>query len=319
MKYLVTGGAGFIGSHVAETLKKKGHDVVILDNMNDYYDVNLKKYRIREFDKKGIITYFADLSDEKELDKIFDKERFDRVCHLGAQAGVRYSLINPDAYIKSNKIGTHNILECIKKYDIENTVIASSSSVYGDRSSDGKAFTETDDVSNPVSLYAETKRDNEIEAKKYHDLYSLNITCLRFFTVYGPGGRPDMAPWIFTENILANKPIKVFNNGNMQRDYTYIDDITDGVIKALEKPLGFEIINLGNSSPVKLLDMIEIIEHATGKKATKEFMPMQEGDVSRTFADNSKAKDLLGWQAHTSLNTGLVKFVEWYKKYNNLD
>lgn len=314
LKYLVTGGVGFIGFHTAKKLKELGNQVVVIDNFSDYYDVKLKNHRAKLL--KGIKIYNVDIADFDAVDKIFKKEKFDRVCHLAAQAGVRYSMINPHIYIRTNIQGTLNILECAKKYGIKDVVLASSSSVYGKNKK--IPFSEDDKVDTPVSLYAQTKRSNELLGFTYHHLAGMNITCLRFFNVYGPHIRPDMAPWLFTKNILADKPINVFNYGKMKRDFTYVADIVDGIVKALEKPMGYQIINLGNNKPVELTYVITLIEKNLGKTAKKNMLPMQPGDVENTWADISKAKKLLGWQPTTSIEDGMAEFIKWYKEYHNL-
>lgn len=314
MKILVTGGAGFIGMHVARKLIELGHSVVIIDNFNDYYDVKIKEDRIKLV--KEAKVYRADISDYPKMEEIFANEKFDKVCHLAAQAGVRYSLENPFAYISSNDVGTLNLLECCRQYDVKDFVFASSSSVYGGNTK--IPFSEDDNVDKPISLYAATKKSNELMAHVYHHLFGIRCTGLRFFTVYGEFGRPDMAMWIFTKNIIEGKPIDVFNFGKMKRDFTYISDVVDGVVKAVMNPFDYEIINLGNHKPVELLYFISIIEKELGKKAITEMLPMQPGDVPATYADNSKAKKLLGWEPSTSIEEGVKRFVRWFKEYNKI-
>jgi UDP-glucuronate 4-epimerase len=314
MKILVTGGAGFIGMHVAKKLIELGHSVVIIDNFNDYYDVKLKEDRIKLVSSAKVYRY--DISDYEKIEEVFANEKFDKVCHLAAQAGVRYSLENPFVYIQSNDVGTLNLLECCRQYDVKDFVFASSSSVYGGNTK--IPFSEDDSVDKPISLYAATKRSNELIAHVYHHLFGIRCTGLRFFTVYGEYGRPDMASWIFTENIIKGKPIKVFNYGKMKRDFTYISDVADGVVKALFTPFDYSIINLGNHKPVELLYFISLIEKELGKKAITEMLPMQAGDVPSTYADISKAKKLLKWEPSTSIEEGVKKFVKWFKEYKRI-
>lgn len=314
MVILVTGGAGFIGSQTAKALLQRGDQVVIIDNFNDYYETSLKEDRLKELlaEFKPVV-YRLDLADFEKLSAVFNNHQIDKICHLGAQAGVRYSLTNPDVYIQSNIIGTHNILELARKFEIKDIVLASSSSVYGDN--EKIPFVETDAVDKPISLYAATKKANELEAYTYHKLFGLNIFALRFFTVYGPWGRPDMAYFLFTKAILNSQEIKVFNQGKMKRDFTYIDDIVDGVLKALDQVTGYEIINLGNNQPVELEQFISIIERLLNKKANKTYDVLQPGDVVETYADISKAKKVLAWQPSTKIEDGLKQFIEWYRNY----
>jgi UDP-glucuronate 4-epimerase len=340
-KVLVTGSAGFIGMHLALKLNALGYDVVGLDNLNEYYDVNLKYARLAEqgigakdiergkiiAGNKGIRFLYADLVDKKVLFNTFEKEQFDYVVHLAAQAGVRYSLENPDVYIKSNVEGFLNILECSRSFSVKHLVYASSSSVYGFNSE--SPFKELHNTDYPVSLYAATKKSNELMAHTYSHLYKLPTTGLRFFTVYGPFGRPDMALFKFTENILKGKPIDVYNYGNMYRDFTYIDDIVNGITKVVDKApepdyalemdrtfsstkAPYAIYNIGASQPVKLLDFISALEDALGKKAELNFMPMQPGDVLSTYADVSNLKDLVYYKPQTQIETGIRLFVNWY-------
>lgn len=312
MKILVTGGAGFIGSHLVLKLLEKGHEIVTIDNLNEYYDPELKLARLKQFADK--ITFEKlDITDFDALDSLFKKHKFDKIAHLAAQAGVRYSISHPHVYNKTNYLGTAYIFDLAVKHRIKDVVFASTSSVYGE--SPDMPFTEKESADRPISIYAATKRSCEVLAHSYYNLHGLNVTCLRFFTVYGPFGRPDMALFKFTENILAGKPIDVYNNGNMQRDFTYVADIVDGFVAALEKPLGYEIINLGHGHPVHLMKFIEIIEKELGKKAIINFMPMQPGDVPATYADTSKAQKLLDFKPKISVEEGVPKFVEWYKKY----
>lgn len=317
MLILITGGAGFIGYHTAKALLEKGAGVVIVDNYNDYYDVNLKRSRIGELKKDhDFIDIEADISDYDAIEPIFKKYKFDKICHLGAQAGVRYSLEKPLVYGYSNLNGTLNLLELSRKYNIKDFILASSSSVYGN--SKKIPFSENDRVDTPISLYAATKKSNEEMAHVYHHLFGINCTILRFFTVYGPWGRPDMAYFSFTDNILKEKPIQIFNHGKMERDFTYISDTISGIMAAIEKPLSFEIINLGRGKPEKLMEFIEEIEKCLGLQAKKEMLPMQPGDVPITFSDTSKAKRLLGYEPKISIEEGIKNFINWYRNFYNL-
>ncbi len=314
MKILVTGGAGFIGFHTARTLLGRGDEVVILDNLNEYYDSNLKKARVRELKKDyRFIFTRADISDYKAVKSVFDQHKFNKVCHLAAQAGVRYSLEKPLVYGYSNIIGTLNLLELCRRHNVKDFIFASSSSVYGDNKK--IPFSEEDRVDKPISLYAATKKSNEEMAYAYHHLFRINCTGLRFFTAYGPWGRPDMALFKFTDNIAKGKKIEVFNKGNMIRDFTYIDDIVSGVVSAIDRAYAFEIFNLGRGQPIKLLEFIGEIEKNLGIRARKKMMPMQPGDVHATFADISKAKKMIGYSPKTSVKEGIKRFVEWYKDY----
>lgn len=314
MKILLTGGAGFIGSHVAEALLKRGDTVVLVDNMNDYYDVSLKESRIQDLlQYDGAIFVKADIADEIAMETLFKKHEFDKVCHLAAQAGVRYSIENPLQYDQANGRGTLVMLECCRKYDVKDIVFASSSSVYG--GSTRMPFKEDDPVDTPLAIYAATKRYNELQAHAYHMLYGLNCTGLRFFTAYGPKGRPDMALFKFTKAILENKPIEVYNDGKMLRDFTFISDIVAGVIAAIDKPFPYEIFNLARGEQVQLLSFIEAIEKALGKKAEKQLLPLQQGDVPATHGDIRKAQELLGYNPKVSVDEGVVAFVTWYKTY----
>ena len=314
MNILVTGGAGFIGFHVTKALLERGNNVVIIDNFNDYYDVKLKEARIKELGKNNNLDVIkADISDYDAINNIFKKHKFNKICHLAAQAGVRYSLENPFAYEKSNILGTLVTLEMARKHNIKDFVFASSSSVYGNNKK--IPFSENDNVDKPVSLYAATKKSSELLAYTYYHLYGLNCTGLRFFTVYGEFGRPDMALIKFVKNILEDKPIDVYNNENMKRDFTYISDITNGILAAIDNPFPYEIINLGNGKPIELSYFIECIENALGKKAIKNMLPMQSGDVKITHADIKKAEKLLNYKPKIKIEEGIKRFVEWYKKY----
>jgi len=311
MKYLVTGGAGFIGNALARSLVADGHQVVAIDNLNDYYDISLKKDRVQNLPAE-VSFIQMDVNDPKLLD-LCQQEKFDGICHLAAQAGVRYSLEAPQEYIANNYVATFTILEIAKQAGIKKVVFASTSSVYGE--SDNVPFREDFAADTPVSVYAATKRGSEILAHSYHTLYDIDFIALRFFTVYGPWGRPDMAPYIFTDKILRGEKISVFNNGDMLRDFTYIDDIVAGFKQALELGVGYKIYNLGNGSPVQLMDFIATVKRATGKKADIEFKPMQPGDVTKTFADISAAKKDLQYNPTTSLEQGIEQYVAWFKEY----
>jgi len=309
---LVTGGAGFIGFHVAKALLERGDKVTIIDNFNDYYDVRLKEARIKELGN-NVEVIKADISDYNIMNNIFKNHKFNKICHLAAQAGVRYSLENPLAYEKSNILGTMVMLEMARKHNIKDFVFASSSSVYGNNKK--TPFSENDNVDKPISLYAATKKSSELLAYTYHHLYKINCTGLRFFTVYGEFGRPDMALFKFVKNILEDKPIDVYNYGKMKRDFTYISDIVQAVLAAVDNPFPYEIINLGNNNPIELSYFIECIENALGKKAKKNMMPMQQGDVIITYADISKAEKLLSYKPKIKIEEGIKRFVKWYKCY----
>jgi UDP-glucuronate 4-epimerase len=329
LKVLVTGIAGFIGFHVAKRLLNEGHIVVGFDNLNDYYIVQLKidrlkELQIEELDNKWIsgnsrLKFVkADLLEKDVLMNLFQEEHFDYVVHLAAQAGVRYSLDSPQKYIDSNITGFLNILECCRNYPVKHLVFASSSSVYGLNSK--VPFSTDDRTDSPISLYAASKKSNELMAHTYSHLFKIPITGLRFFTVYGPWGRPDMAMHLFTEAIIHNKPIKVFNEGNMSRDFTYVDDIVESITRVIIKApnkeqLPMNLFNIGNNKPEKLADFIVEIENATQKMANKEYLPMQAGDVEKTFADVQGLIDHIDFKPRTSINEGIGNFVNWYKKY----
>lgn len=318
MKILVTGCAGFIGMYVAQRLLKDGHEVVGIDNLNDYYDPALKEHRLAHLHPYENFKFQQlNLADREGMAQLFATEGFDRVIHLAAQAGVRYSLENPFAYVDSNLVGMMTILEGCRHHDVQHLVYASSSSVYG--MNDKIPFAEGDFVDQPVSLYAATKKSNELMAHSYSKLYGLPTTGLRFFTVYGPAGRPDMAPWLFTEAILTDQPIKVFNHGKMQRDFTYIDDIVEGVVRIQEvvptDAVPYSLYNIGNNQPIELARFIQAIETATGKEAEKIYMPMQPGDVVRTYADIDKLEAAVGYKPATEIEQGVARFVEWYREY----
>lgn len=342
MKYLVTGAAGFIGSFVAERLCEMGHQVIGLDNLNDYYDPALKLARLKRIEHFANFTFIKmDLADRDAIAALFARAQFDRVIHLAAQAGVRYSIDNPMAYIDSNLVGMATILEGCRHNKVQHLVYASSSSVYGANTK--VPFAESDQVDHPVSLYAATKKSNELMAHTYSHLYQLPTTGLRFFTVYGPWGRPDMAPFLFTDAIAHQRPIKVFNHGNMRRDFTYIDDIVEGVIriqalipapktnqtpnqvepsKELNKDTTqqsrspyYQLYNIGNNQPETLEHFISCIETALDKKAIKEYLPMQAGDVVQTYADVSALKSAIDFKPNTTLADGISQFVNWYTDF----
>jgi len=328
-KFLVTGTAGFIGFHLANALLEKGEEVVGLDNINDYYDVNLKYARL---DEAGIAMRDVDwntfarsrkypgyrfirqnLEDKESMMKLFADEKFDFVIHLAAQAGVRYSIDNPDVYIQSNLVGFFNILEACRHYPVKHLLYASSSSVYGNN--EKVPFSEDDNVDNPVSLYAATKKSNELMASTYSHLYGIQATGLRFFTVYGPWGRPDMAIWKFTEAILNNRSLQVYADGKLLRDFTYIDDIINGIrsiIGNLDKKRPPQLMNIGNNHPVTVSDLVATLEQVLGRKAMIEHFPMQPGDVEKTYADISRIQGYCGFKLRTDLETGLHIFYDWF-------
>ncbi len=334
---LVTGAAGFIGFHVCISLLEKGFNVIGVDNINDYYDTNLKFSRLKilglvgnnkikygsiiqgkKYDKRFKFVKL-DINDIENLNVIFRSNKISVVCNLAAQAGVRYSLENPHVYVNSNISGFVNILECCKKYNISRLVYASSSSVYG--KSDKFPLSEADNVDFPISLYAASKKANELIAYTYSHLFNIETIGLRFFTVYGPWGRPDMALFLFTDAIINNRPINVFNHGNLMRDFTFIDDITEGVIKTIltdsKNKEKYKVYNIGNNNPVQLMDFIEIIEQKLGIKAIKNMLPMQLGDVNKTYADVKKLINDYEYKPSTNINDGVSLFVDWYKKYYN--
>lgn len=333
MKILVTGAAGFIGFHLVRRLVERGDEVVGIDNVNDYYPVSLKYARLRECgiaeekivqghtvqsDRYASYRFVRmDLQDKAALERLFKVEKFDAVMNLAAQAGVRYSIENPLAYIDSNIVGFANLLETARHNPVKHFVYASSSSVYGGNIK--TPFAESDSVDSPVSLYAATKKSNELMAHVYSKLYGIPTTGLRFFTVYGPWGRPDMAPMLFTKAILAGEPIKVFNNGKLSRDFTYIDDIIEGVVRLIDHApvceIPAEIYNIGCGHPMPLMDFIHTLEEKLGRKAEMKMLPMQQGDVYTTYADTSKLERDMGYKPHVSLDEGIGKFVEWYKEY----
>ncbi|MGL5804349.1 MAG: NAD-dependent epimerase [Xenococcaceae cyanobacterium] len=318
MNILITGVAGFIGYHLAQRFLAEGQQVYGIDNLNDYYDVSLKKARLSQLTPQSRFTFqYLDLSDRAGMLQLFKDNKFDRVVHLAAQAGVRYSLDNPFAYIDSNLVGFANLLEGCRHSQIEHLVFASSSSVYGANTK--VPFAVEDNVDRPISLYAATKKANELMAHSYSHLYNLPITGLRFFTVYGPWGRPDMAYFKFVRAIAEDRPIDVYNYGKMERDFTYIDDVIEGVVRVTDKPsIGqtpYKIYNIGNNNPVALGDFIKTIERVMGKSAIENFLPMQPGDVPATFADVDELMKDVGFKPTTSIEEGIESFVQWYKTY----
>ena len=332
MKILVTGAAGFIGSYAALRLLARGDEVVGLDNLNDYYDVNLKEARLARLEgKAGFRLMRGDVADTQAVLDLFARERFDGVIHLAAQAGVRYSLANPHAYVSANLAGFVNILEGCRHQQVRHLVYASSSSVYGGNTR--LPFSEHDAVDHPVSLYAATKKSNELMAHTYSHLFGMPTTGLRFFPVYGPWGRPDMALFLFTKAILEGRPIDVFNNGEMMRDFTFVDDIVEGVIRVLDRPAApaadfnpdqpdpatsnapYRVFNIGNNQPVKLMAYIEALEKALGRVAEKRMLPMQPGDVPATFADTTLLDEWVGFKPATPVEDGVARFVAWYRGY----
>ncbi len=335
-RILVTGAAGFIGYHLCQKLLNKGEIVIGIDNLNSYYAVSLKKARLNELDKiyrdnSSWNFLKCSIENEEELKNIFNKYKPEIVVHLAAQAGVRYSLVNPNSYVNSNLVGFNNIIECSRKNNIRNMLYSSSSSVYGGNLK--VPFSETDSVNHPVSLYAATKKANELVAHAYSHLYNMPCTGMRFFTVYGPWGRPDMAPMIFANSIFKKEPIKIFNHGLMKRDFTYIDDVIDCIVGLIYKPsspdLEFsklnpnpasswaphKIFNIGNSNPIDLMYFIEILEKEIGIKSIKEFHSMQKGDVESTFADTERIKSWINFSPNTNINQGIKKFISWYKNF----
>ncbi|WP_286392879.1 NAD-dependent epimerase [Pseudanabaena mucicola] len=331
-KILVTGVAGFIGFHLTQQLLKADFEVIGIDNLNDYYDVSLKQDRLKQLeDHSNFIFYKLNIADRLAVEDLFLEKNFDTVINLAAQAGVRYSLKNPHAYVDSNLVGFANILESCRQSKVNHLICASSSSVYGANTK--IPFSTNDNVDHPISLYAATKKSNELMAYSYSHLYSLPVTCLRFFTVYGPWGRPDMAPMLFTKAILAGEPINIFNYGKMQRDFTYIDDIVIGLIQVVKNVpqlsqglikndsqsghnnTPYRVYNIGNNQPVELMYFIEILENCLGVKANKIFLPIQSGDLPITYADIEDLEKDMGFKPNTSLEIGIDKFVSWYRSY----
>lgn len=336
MKILITGAAGFIGFHLSKKLLGESYQVIGIDNLNEYYDISLKQSRLEILDKYNNFKFHkVDLKDKAAVDHIFETYQPTHVINLAAQAGVRYSIENPYAYVDSNLVGFVNILEACRNYPVEHLLYASSSSVYGGNKV--APFSTNHNVDHPVSLYAATKKSNELMAHTYSHLYGISTTGLRFFTVYGPYGRPDMAYFSFTKDILAGKPIKVFNHGKMERDFTYIDDIVEGIVKLIDKaPVAnedwdeskddlstsfapYKIYNIGNNNPVQLMRFINALESALGKEAEKIYMDMQPGDVLRTYADVSDLERDINFKPSTSIEDGLKKFVDWYKEYYKVE
>lgn len=322
-KILVTGGAGFIGFHLSKDLLEKGCYVIGYDNLNEYYEVSLKNARLDILGKYSNYKFVkGDLANKEELEKVFEEDKPNIVVNLGAQAGVRYSIDNPDAYMQSNMMGFFNMLECCRNYPVEHLVYASSSSVYG--ANKKVPFSTEDKVDYPVSLYAATKKSNELMAHCYSKLYDIPVTGLRFFTVYGPMGRPDMAYFKFAKKIMNDETIQIYNNGNMMRDFTYIDDIVKGVENILCNPpeemetgAKYKVYNIGNNRPERLMDYIQTLEKHLGKEANKEFLPMQPGDVYQTYADVTDLMNDFDFKPSTSIDEGLGKFIEWFKNYYN--
>ncbi len=316
MKVLVTGAAGFIGFHLVQRLLGRGDEVVGLDNLSDYYSVALKEARLAQVRSDRFRFVRMDLAEREALPALFAAERFDAVVNLAAQAGVRYSVENPWAYVDSNVVGFLNILECCRHYPVRHLVYASSSSVYG--GNEKTPFSEEDRVDDPVSLYAATKKSDELMAGCYAHLYGLKVTGLRLFTVYGPWGRPDMSPMLFASAILAGRPVKVFNHGDMLRDFTYVDDIVEGMVRVLDRvPQKHEVFNIGCSNPVRLMDFISELERALGREAEKIMLPMQPGDVYQTYADTTKLERELGYKPGVMLREGVDRFVAWYLSDQN--
>ncbi|MBB4064207.1 NAD-dependent epimerase [Gellertiella hungarica] len=336
MKILVTGAAGFIGMHTCLKLLERGNEVVGLDNINDYYDRSLKDARLALLaERPGFRFLHADIENAAEMQAIFGEGRFDRVIHLAAQPGVRYSLANPHAYVNANVQGFLNILEGCRHHPVESLTYASSSSVYGGYAT--LPFHESQNIAHPISLYAATKKANELMAHTYSHLFRIPTTGLRFFTVYGPWGRPDMAPMLFAKAISEGRAIDIFNNGDMLRDFTYIDDIVEGVVRVSDKPATpdpgydpaqpdpsisnapYRIFNIGNSQPVKLMDFIAALEKAMGREAMKNFLPMQPGDVPATSSDTTALESWVGFNPNTPIETGVERFVDWYKKFYRIN
>lgn len=336
MNILVTGAAGFIGFHVTRYLLERGDSVIGIDNLNDYYQPELKNDRLsilKNYQQFGFVK--LDVADRSAMEELFASNEFDAVVHLAAQAGVRYSIEQPHVYMESNIVGFLNILEGIRNSPKTHLVYASSSSVYGANTK--QPFAETDNVDHPISLYAASKKANELMAHSYSHLYKIKTTGLRFFTVYGPWGRPDMAPFLFAEAVLNDKPINIFNHGDMSRDFTYIDDIVEGIVRAMDTPANanskwdsnqpdpstsyapYRIYNIGNNSPVRLMDFVSAIEKATAKTAIKNFMPMQPGDVPSTYADSTLLEEAVGFKATTPIQQGVEHFIQWYCDYYQLE
>ncbi|WP_436891273.1 NAD-dependent epimerase [Mammaliicoccus sciuri] len=335
MKILITGTAGFIGSHLSKKLITQGHEVIGIDNINDYYDVRIKEDRLKSIGTTNFTFYKINLEDESAMDEIFENEKPQVVINLAAQAGVRYSLENPRAYIDSNIVGFTNILECSRHHKVKHLIYASSSSVYGANTS--KPFSTSDNIDHPLSLYAATKKSNELMAHTYSHLYNLPTTGLRFFTVYGPWGRPDMALFKFTKAIVNDEEIDVYNHGNMMRDFTYVDDIVEAISRLVKKPAEpnpewsganpdpsssyapYKIYNIGNNSPVRLMEFVEAIENKLGKKAKKNYMDLQPGDVPETYANVDDLFKNIDFKPETTIQDGVNQFVDWYIDYYSID
>lgn len=334
MKILVTGAAGFIGLHVTRLLLDRGDEVLGIDNLNDYYDPRLKFARLECLKPYAKFRFVQmDIADTATMAALFAGEKFDRVVHLAAQAGVRYSLSNPQAYLQSNLLGFGNMLEGCRQHGVEHLVYASSSSVYG--ANTRMPFSVHDEVNHPLSLYAATKKSNELMAHSYSHLFGLPTTGLRYFTVYGPWGRPDMSPWLFTSAIVEGRPIDVFNHGKMQRDFTYVDDIAEGTVRTMDRVAApnldfdssepdpgssrapYRVYNIGNHQPVELMSFIETIENALGKEARKNFLPMQAGDVLSTYADVDDLRNDVGFAPKTPLDQGIARWVDWFREYSH--
>jgi UDP-glucuronate 4-epimerase len=313
LKVLVTGVAGFIGMHCAQRLLERGDEVLGVDNLSTYYSVELKQARLARLEHRQFRFHQLDLAEGAPLDRLFAREKPAAVLHLAAQAGVRHSLENPRSYVQSNLVGFANLLESCRRNPPRHLVFASSSSVYG--SNPKLPWSETDNVDHPISLYAATKKSNELTAHAYSHLYGLHATGLRYFTVYGPWGRPDMSAVLFSRAIMEGKPIAVFNHGDMQRDFTYIDDIVEGSLRVLDKPASYAIYNIGNHTPVGLLDYIAALERVLGRKAKLEMKPMQPGDVKATYADTQALAKAVGFAPSTPLETGLARFADWFRSY----
>ena len=332
MSILVTGAAGFIGFHLSKKLLENGYEMIGLDNLNDYYDISLKEARLNLLQKYPAFTFHRlDIVDQHDIAELFKKTSFETVVHLAAQAGVRYSLENPHAYVEANLVGFGHILEGCRHQQVKHLIFASSSSVYGANTK--IPFSESDNVDHPVSLYAATKKANELMAHTYAHLFQLPCTGLRFFTVYGPWGRPDMALFKFTRSIINNEPIEVYNHGEMERDFTYVEDIVESIFRLLSHPAKpnsqwsgdhpdpassyapYQLLNIGNNSPVKLMDFIAALENELGKKAIRQYMDLQAGDVPKTYADTSKLIKLVDFKPRTSIETGIKAFVQWYREY----
>lgn len=335
MKILITGTAGFIGSHLSKKLISQGHEVIGIDNINDYYDVTIKEDRLKSIGTENFTFYKINLEDNSAMDEIFNKEKPQVVINLAAQAGVRYSLENPRAYIDSNIVGFTNILECSRHHKVEHLIYASSSSVYGANTS--KPFSTSDNIDHPLSLYAATKKSNELMAHTYSHLYNLPTTGLRFFTVYGPWGRPDMALFKFTKAIVNDEEIDVYNHGEMMRDFTYVDDIVEAISRLVQKPAQpnpewsganpdpsssyapYKIYNIGNNSPVRLMEFVEAIENKLGKVAKKNYMDLQPGDVPETYANVDDLFNNIDFKPETTIQDGVNRFIDWYLKYYSVE